>query len=105
MNLEYDGIYRYFQLSEIKLAQNLSEFNLVRKLIIETFYFKCHIDNLYSNENNKGSSSKVYNVSPRRNSFSRHPTITPKAPRNSTPDVSLIEETKRKIRVDMRKSI
>ncbi|RIA93947.1 hypothetical protein C1645_735133 [Glomus cerebriforme] len=58
MNLEYDWIYRFFQLSEIKLAQKLSEFNLVRKLIIETFNFKCHIDNLYSNENNKGSSSR-----------------------------------------------
>jgi len=94
MNLEYDGIYRYSQLSEIKLAQKLSEFNLVRKLIIEAFNFKCHIDSLYS-ENNKGSSSKVYNVSPRRNSFSRRPTITPKAPRSAVPDVNLIEETKR----------
>ncbi|CAG8719895.1 2800_t:CDS:10, partial [Racocetra persica] len=28
MDLEYDGIYCYFQLSEIKLAQKLSEFNL-----------------------------------------------------------------------------
>ena len=45
MNLEYDGIYRYFQLSEIKLAQSLSEFNLVRKLIIETFYFKVYLFN------------------------------------------------------------
>jgi hypothetical protein len=43
MNLEYDGIYRYFQLSEIKLAQNLSEFNLIKKLIIKTFYFKVNL--------------------------------------------------------------
>ena len=43
MNLDYDGIYWYFQLSEIKLAQELSEFNLVRKLIIETFYFKVNL--------------------------------------------------------------
>jgi len=40
MDLEYDGIYRFFQLAEVKLAQKLSEFNLVRKLIIETFFFQ-----------------------------------------------------------------
>ena len=40
MDLEYDGIYRFFQLSEIKLARKLSEFNLVRKLILETYFFK-----------------------------------------------------------------
>ena len=40
MDLEYDGIYRFFRLSEIKLARKLSEFNLVRKLILETYFFK-----------------------------------------------------------------
>lgn len=40
MDLEYDGIYRFFQLCEIKLAQNLSEFNLVRRLIVEMYFFK-----------------------------------------------------------------
>ncbi|CAG8491832.1 8038_t:CDS:2 [Funneliformis caledonium] len=95
MDLEYDGNYRYFQLFEIKLAQKLSEFNLIRKLIIETFYFKCRIDSSYSNKNSRGSSSKIDNVSPCRNNFSRHPTITPKAPRSTMiPEINLIEETK-----------
>lgn len=40
MDLEYDGIYRFFQLSEIKIAQKLSEFNLMRKLILEAYFFK-----------------------------------------------------------------
>ncbi|CAG8788036.1 17595_t:CDS:2, partial [Racocetra persica] len=90
MDLEYDGIYRYFQLSEIKLAQKLSEFNLVRKLIIETFYFKCRIDSFYSSENNKRLSDNISC----HNSFSREPTITPKACRSTMiPVVSLIEKT------------
>ncbi|CAG8579769.1 25823_t:CDS:10 [Gigaspora rosea] len=90
MDLEYDGIYRYFQLSEIKLAQKLSEFNLVRKLIIETFYFKCRIDSFYSSENNKRLSSNISC----HNSFSREPTIIPKACRSTMiPVVSLIEKT------------
>lgn len=63
MDLEYDGIYRFFQLAEVKLAQKLSEFNLVRKLIIETFDFKCRIDNYHSNRSNQ-------NRSPHRNNFS-----------------------------------
>ncbi|CAG8591689.1 21150_t:CDS:2 [Cetraspora pellucida] len=81
MDLDYDGIYRYFQLSEIKLAQKLSEFNLVRKLIIETFFFKvilypdvievfdpcsylllfaiqCRIDSFYANNGGNGPSNK-----------------------------------------------
>nr|CAG8649680.1 2586_t:CDS:2 [Entrophospora candida] len=40
MDLKYDVIYRFFQLSEIKLAQNIPEFNLVRRLIVELYYFK-----------------------------------------------------------------
>ncbi|CAG8683240.1 5240_t:CDS:10, partial [Funneliformis mosseae] len=93
MDLEYDGIYRYFQISEIKLAQKLSEFNLVRKLIIEAFFFKCRIDSFYSNKNDNGFSNKHENVSPQRNSFSRHPTITPKVPRNMIPGVSITKDT------------
>ncbi|CAB4428948.1 unnamed protein product [Rhizophagus irregularis] len=50
MDLEYDGIYRFFQLSEIKIAQKLSEFNLMRKLILEAYFFKCRINSYYSNE-------------------------------------------------------
>ncbi|POG76766.1 hypothetical protein GLOIN_2v1837963, partial [Rhizophagus irregularis DAOM 181602=DAOM 197198] len=56
MDLKYDGIYRFFQLSEVKLARKLSEFNLVRRLIMEAFFFKCRIDNFYSNRN--GSSNQ-----------------------------------------------
>ncbi|CAG8696059.1 16169_t:CDS:10, partial [Funneliformis caledonium] len=79
MDLEYDGIYRFFQLSEIKLARKLSEFNLVRKLILETYFFKCRIDSYYSNRNN-------YSSSLCSSRFTRHPTVTPKAPKNSIPD-------------------
>ncbi|CAG8813866.1 12840_t:CDS:2, partial [Gigaspora rosea] len=75
---EYDGIYQYFQLSKIKLAQKLSEFNLVRKLIIKTFYFKYRIDSFYSSENNKKLSDNISC----HNSFSHEPTITPKACRS-----------------------
>ncbi|CAB4388231.1 unnamed protein product [Rhizophagus irregularis] len=99
MDLEYDGIYRYFQLSEIKLAQKLSEFNLVRKLIVETFYFKCRIDSFYSSENNESLSDNISC----HNGFSRNPTISPKARRNSMiPVVSLIEKT---TKTNNRKSI
>ncbi|CAG8623940.1 11862_t:CDS:10 [Funneliformis caledonium] len=87
------GVRRYFQISEIKLAQKLSEFNLVRKLIIEAFFFKCCIDSFYSNKNDNGFSNKHENVSPQRNSFSRHPTITPKMPRNMIPGVSITKDT------------
>jgi len=68
------------------------------------FAIQCRIYSFYSNENNKGSSSKINNVSPCRNNFSRYLTIIPKAPRSTIPDVSLIEETKRKIKVNKRKS-
>jgi len=90
MDLEYDGIYRYFQLSEIKLAQKLSEFNLVRKLIVETYYFKCRIDSFYSSENNESLSDNISC----HNGFSRNPTISPKARRSMMiPVVSLSEKT------------
>ncbi|CAG8669912.1 9959_t:CDS:10, partial [Funneliformis mosseae] len=79
MDLEYDGIYRCFKLSEVKIAQKLYEFNLVRKLIMETYFLKCRIDHYYSNRNDR-------NGSPRRNSFVRSPTISPKAPKNAVPD-------------------
>lgn len=106
MDLEYDGIYRFFQLSEIKLARKLSEFNLVRKLILETYLFKVksflksylfstiflltyffipiqrRIDSYYSNRNN-------YSSSLCSSRFIRNPTVTPKAPKNAIPDVSL----------------
>jgi len=82
MDLEYDGIYRFFQLSEIKLARKLSEFNLVRKLILETYFFKCRIDSYYSNRNN-------YSSSLCSSRFIRNPTVTPKASKNAIPDVSL----------------
>ncbi|CAB4487463.1 unnamed protein product [Rhizophagus irregularis] len=118
MDLKYDGIYRFFQLSEVKLARKLSEFNLVRRLIMEAFFFKvnlscccqtvpkisrtylvlsfvyhiqCRIDDFYSNRN--GSSNQYSH-----NNLSRRPTISPKAPRNSVPSVSLIDKTKRKTR-------
>jgi len=61
----------------------------VRKLIIETFFFKCRIDNYHSNRSNQ-------NGSPRRNNFSRDPTATPKAPKNVVPDVSLNGSGKQK---------
>lgn len=118
MDLKYDGIYRFFQLPEVKLARKLSEFNLVRRLIMEAFFFKvnlsccyqtvpkisrtylvlsfvyhiqCRIDDFYSNRN--GSSNQNSH-----NNLSRRPTISPKAPRNSVPSVSLIDKTKRKTR-------
>ncbi|RIA98416.1 hypothetical protein C1645_812661 [Glomus cerebriforme] len=58
----------------VKLARKLSEFNLVRRLIMEAFFFKCRIDDFYSNRN--GSSNQTSH-----NNFSRRPTISPKAPR------------------------
>ncbi|CAG8643684.1 7138_t:CDS:2, partial [Paraglomus occultum] len=77
MDLEYDGIYRFFQLCEIKLAQELSEFNLVRRLIVETHFFKRRIDYYYSNRNSQNRSPG----SPLRNNFSRNPVTTPQAPK------------------------
>ena len=106
MDLEYDGIYRFFQLSEIKLTQKLSEFNLVRKLILKTYLFKvksflknylfsttflltyffipiqCRIDSYYSNQN-------TYSSSLCSSRFIRNPTVTPNAPKNAIPDISL----------------
>ncbi|CAG8555424.1 10637_t:CDS:10 [Funneliformis caledonium] len=78
MDLVYDGIYRFFVLSEIKLAQDLSEFNL------------CRIDSFYSNINSHNESGSP--GSPPRKSFSRRPVITPKAPKNGIPVVGLTEQ-------------
>lgn len=101
MDLEYDGVYRFFQLSEIKIAQKLSEFNLMRKLILEAYFFKvkfflkfivfftiflltyffiliqCRINSYYSNE--------IITVA----FFVWVDLLTPKAPKNAIPDVSL----------------
>ncbi|CAG8617663.1 11790_t:CDS:2, partial [Diversispora eburnea] len=82
MDLEYDGIYHFFQLFEIKLAQEFLEFNLMRKLILETYFFKYHIDNYYSNRNN-------HNRSFQPSSFMHNPTIIPKTPKNAISDISL----------------
>ncbi|CAG8593354.1 8239_t:CDS:10 [Acaulospora morrowiae] len=82
MDLEYDGIYRFFQLSEVKIARRLSEFNFVRKLILETYFFKRRIDNYYSNRYN-------HNRTLCSSRFVRNPTVTPKAPKNAIPDFIL----------------
>ncbi|GES85098.1 hypothetical protein GLOIN_2v1837963 [Rhizophagus clarus] len=60
MDLKFDGIYRFFQLSEVKLARKLSEFSLVRRLIMEAFFFKCRIDDFYSNRNGT-SNQNIHN--------------------------------------------
>jgi len=102
IDLEYDGIYRFFQLSEIKLTQKLSKFNLVWKIIVFsmifllTYFFipiQYHIDSYYSNQNNFSSplcSSR----------FIHNPTVTPKVSRNAIPDISLKKQksTKKKKR-------
>ncbi|RGB23292.1 hypothetical protein C1646_677219 [Rhizophagus diaphanus] len=97
MDLEYDGVYRFFQLSEIKLAQKLSEFNLVRKLILFLSFSprlpfiptQCRIDNYYASRNN-------HNESYHPSSFIRNPTVTPTAPSSVIPDVCLKNKQKKR---------